>query len=856
MLLKPRLKTLTKDWSVGKKLVIGEAVLVLALLSVFTFYVASYCGGLLEENHIADMNRQVTLVKGIFEVYDHTVMESTDKFAAVLTSHFPGGFQVDPRRTVKVGGVETPTLLNGGKVLNNNFDTIDRFSRLTGTVGTIFVRSGDDFIRVTTSLKKEDGTRAVGTNLGKNHPGYAALIKGDTYLGHATLFGRDYSTKYTPIKGAAGETVAILFVGVDTTSAMNFMKQQIKAIKIGSTGYIFAIDAEDGEHQGMMLVHPYQEGKNLLSVKSADGREYVREMIKNHNGTISYYWLNKEAGETSPRLKTVVYTYYDKKKVIIAAGAYEDEVIAQAVQLRYILFGVTALFILIIVGVLHFVTLRVVVNPLRQAVHFAGVVAGGDLSTSVEIEGKDEIGQLGEALNQMVVALKQMVHRIRYTSGQVASAANAISSNSSQLAEAAHSQSAATEETSSTMTQMAVFIETVAGHAESLAGNAEGVLSSIQELGASGEEVAKNAESMACSVAEVSTTIEQMTRSIGRMSGNNQELQKVVSESSATIEELAFSIKEAAKTVEDADAVAKSAALEAGAGEQAIHQALEGMVRVGDSIDKVATSLAELDKRSGKIDDIVRVIGGIAEQSNLLALNASIQAAQAGEAGLGFSVVAEEMRTLAYQSAEAAKEIGKVIADVQADTEKTVQLGELAAREAQLSVELSGAAGKSLGAIIESIEKTTRFMSNIARMTAEQAKASNQVVRAVERMSQASDVVADTAQEQAAGSGQIRSSADIMNNLTQLVTIATREQSIAAKQITSAVYAMSAMSKQVAEATAEQKVGVKHVVSAVENISDLTQGNLTSVEQLSIATRGLSDQADGLSGLIAEFKVN
>jgi methyl-accepting chemotaxis protein len=279
------------------------------------------------------------------------------------------------------------------------------------------------------------------------------------------------------------------------------------------------------------------------------------------------------------------------------------------------------------------------------------------------------------------------------------------------------------------------------------------------------------------------------------------------------------------------------------------------MKRVAEVIEKTAESIINLDQRSEEIGNIVKVISGIADKSNLLALNASILAAQAGDAGLGFAVVAEEMRNLANQSADATKEIGKVISHVQADTGNSVRYGELMAREAHASMELSGAAGNSLNSIVKSIEQTSTLMSSIARMTGEQANASTQVIKAVEKMSHASNVLANAAREQAQGSRQIRSSVEIMNSMTVQVKIATKEQSLSARQIFDAVNVINAMTQQVANATAEQKLGGKVVVSAVENISAITQGNLVSIEQLSHATQSLSRHANDLAVMIEEFKM-
>jgi methyl-accepting chemotaxis protein len=903
------MKSKFMNFSLGMKLAIVEAMLVVVLFTAFSVYIGLYSGNLLEDNARTDLNRQVSLVKSMLEVYDHSITQSTEKFANVFTSYFPDRFQLHPERTIKVGTVDTPELTHGNKALNNDFKSIDYFTSMTGAVATVFARTGDDFVRITTSLKKQDGSRAIGTMLGKNHPAYGYLMKGESYLGRANLFGRDYSTKYLPIKGAGGEVIGLLFVGMDTTDAFKFMKEQIKGIKIGQTGYIYALNAVEGEQQGALVIHPFEEGQNILGSKAADGREFIKDMIKSREGLTHYYWKNKT--DAVAREKMVAYTYFEDWKLVIAAGAYEDELMAAVRALYFVLVAATIIIILVMVGILYYAATRLVIVPLRLAVDFSSLVAGGDLTSSIQVRSNDEIGTLGNALNQMVDSLRKMIAGIRDTSGQVASAAVQISANSAQMTKAAHTQASASEETSATMLQMAASIQTVATNADSLASNADEVSSSIQELGASSEQIAKSAEAMASSVtetsatieqmtvsiekvarssedlassvSETSSTIEQMTVSIDQVAGNSQDLQKVVVDSAAIIGQMAVSIDQVAKNVEEADTVAKNAAKEGTAGIQAGRQAAAGMARVADVIDKTSASIVNLGKRSEEIGGIVKVINEIADQTNLLALNAAIEAARAGDAGRGFAVVAEEVRKLAERSMVATKEIAQVIRQVQADTGESVKFGEIASREAKASMELTTVAGNAIENIVANIEQTSSLMSDIARMTAEQAKASSQVIRSVEKMNQATDVVAKASKEQALGGRQIRLAVERMNHITQEVSVATREQavgskqirvavenmnlvtgqvsiatkeqSLSARQIVVAVNGMNLLTQSVANATSEQKKGGEMVVTATENISELTRENLSSVEQLSRAAQSLSLQAEDLSNMVAAFRV-
>lgn len=118
---------------------------------------------------------------------------------------YPGQFHKPENKTVRVLGIDTPALMHEKEQLNSSRSKVDRYANLTGGNATVFVRDGDDFLRIATSLKKADGSRALGTYLGTKHPGYQKLIQGQVYEGYAKLFGRDYMTVYRPVKDAQAQ---------------------------------------------------------------------------------------------------------------------------------------------------------------------------------------------------------------------------------------------------------------------------------------------------------------------------------------------------------------------------------------------------------------------------------------------------------------------------------------------------------------------------------------------------------------------------------------------------------------------------------------------------------------------------
>ena len=145
--------------------------------------------------------------------------------------------------------------------------------------------------------------------LDRAHPGYKAVIEGGTYAGPATLFGRQYMTHYEPIKNTAGKVVGLAFVGMDFSNYLKQLKDTIRAMKIGETGYFYVLDARTGPNLGNLIVHPAQEGKNILDPKDSSGREFIKEILEQKNGSIRYPWKNAELGDTTAREKVAAFSH-------------------------------------------------------------------------------------------------------------------------------------------------------------------------------------------------------------------------------------------------------------------------------------------------------------------------------------------------------------------------------------------------------------------------------------------------------------------------------------------------------------------------------------------------------------------
>jgi methyl-accepting chemotaxis protein len=552
-------------------------------------------------------------------------------------------------------------------------------------------------------------------------------------------------------------------------------------------------------------------------------------------------------------------------------------------------------------------------TPVRRMLTVATAVTKGDLTDdkSLQVESVDELGTLTSSFKDMVSNLRRIVDNIQETSVQVASSAGQISANAKLITQGAQSQAQAAEETSTSMEEMAASIQTVAGNSQSLATYVEETSSSITEMGASIEQVAKSSSTLAGTVNEASATIEEMTVSIDQMAKNLENLAGTVTETSTTIEEMATSIEgvaknaetltsaagkasqrvtemaaavnDVAKIAEEADRISTKASEDARLGDEAVATTVQGMKTISETMENTTRVITSLGRRSQEIGKILEVIEEIADQTNLLALNAAIEAARAGEAGRGFAVVADEVRKLAERSVEATKEIGEVIRQVQAETGDAVETAKAGAEETREGILLADKAGLALRRISESVNRSSQLMAQIAQATSKQSSASAEVLQTVKDMNMATANVtsavrmqavgsrqireameninkimtqaAYSTREQAAGGRQVRASVENMNKIAGQVNIATKEQAEGSRQIISAVENMNRMTQQVSYATAEQKRGGELVVKAMENISEIARDNLSTVEEMSKATVNLAQQAENLAKLIAVFRV-
>ncbi|UFS71430.1 methyl-accepting chemotaxis protein [Geomonas sp. RF6] len=283
--------------------------------------------------------------------------------------------------------------------------------------------------------------------------------------------------------------------------------------------------------------------------------------------------------------------------------------------------------------------------------HIVAVTTTWDLSRTIPVETRDEIGQLAEDFNTMSRRLSELVSQVGRSSGELGRVSTDIFQAAGTVMASAEQQASSVNEASSAMTQINTSIKGVAEGVEGLSRSAHETSSSILEMAASVEEVALNAGELAQSVEEVSSAIGEMAASIKEVGSNARTLMEAAYANASSVLEMNSSIKEVELHAVETAAISEGVRRDAELGKEAVEATIVGMARIREASRVTSESVQALSRRAGDIGAMLSVIDDVAGQTSLLALNAAIIAAQSGEHGKGFAVVADEIKHLADRPA-------------------------------------------------------------------------------------------------------------------------------------------------------------------------------------------------------------
>ncbi|WP_319760678.1 methyl-accepting chemotaxis protein [Maridesulfovibrio sp.] len=456
------------------------------------------------------------------------------------------------------------------------------------------------------------------------------------------------------------------------------------------------------------VAHPVKsnlQGKDLSNLKGKDGVYSVRELARTAEaggGFVHFTWSKPGVGDSVPKLGYAA--MIPGTKYWIGTGVYIDNISKMVskvqqemhdTEMKILLFevGVSACFILLILLPVALYISRSIVNPVLEIEEAARKISSGNFDISLKVSGKNEIGKLQVALLAMAKSLKENIAEITAKEEEAEQKATEAMRASAE-AKTAHELA---EHKTSELLDAAAKIDNVV---DSISSASDNLMVQI-------EQCSTGAEDQAGRVGETASAMEEMN---------------------ASVLEVAHSASEAAEMVDKAKDMA-------GKGAEIVYRAVAGIEDISTQSEKLKTDMSYLGEQAEGIGDIINVINDIADQTNLLALNAAIEAARAGEAGRGFAVVADEVRKLAEKTMSATSDVVNVVKVIQDEARKNINNTVNSVEDISRVTTMANEAGDSLREIVNLVNDATTQVQSIATAAEQQSSASEEINRSISEIS-------------------------------------------------------------------------------------------------------------------------
>jgi methyl-accepting chemotaxis protein len=653
-------------------------------------------------------------------------------------------------------------LVNGeGKkyIVNDNFEVVDLVRELVGGTATIFQVYNDSYaIRVSTNVEEKDGSRAVGTRL-KDNVFDVTVRDGETYYGKRNLFGVNYVTAYEPVKDSDGKTIGILYVGTEEEETLDVVKNSIRDTVVGENGYMYVVDSE-----GNVLIHPTMEGENIAD------QAFFQEMLKNREGIVN---------ENNDQNVLDAYTYYEPLDWFIVSRAELSDFSGPTDTIRNTIFVVVTAFICIGAAIAILFG-RSISEPLQQVVVMIKELRNGHLSARLNIRRQDEIGIMARTMDEFAEDLQvNIVGNIKkIAKGEYVQDFNVTDEHDEirpalkiMLQSLDHLHNETIKMTDAARAgDLSVrgnedafhggYRMIIAGFNKTLESITEPVNEAMrlaryyaqgdftarfdEKIPVAGEFVAYR-DALNTIGIELSRLMKLITEEIYEgvsvLSSASSEILAVTTQLSSASLDTATTVNSTSDTVElvrkKTDLVnrktqsvsekAMKAIQVSSDGQKSVREILNGMNQIQKQMNLIGTNVIKLSEQSQAIGEIIATVTDISERSNLLAVNASIEAAKAGELGRGFAVVAHEIHELAEQSKQATAKIRMILTDIQRGVSSTVVSTEQGNESVSDAVSLTSRASEAIEVLADSIADSSKASIESASSIEEQVAGMDQI---------------------------------------------------------------------------------------------------------------------------------
>ncbi len=498
---------------------------------------------------------------------------------------------------------------------------------------------------------------------------------------------------------------------------------------------------------------------------------------------------------------------------------------------------------------------RSIALPLEQLVQGAASMAAGDLSTQVAVGSDDEVGVLARAFNAMVDSLRGLVSQVGQNTRYVASALGKLTAASSAMREEAQRQEEAVESTAESVGGIITSMHTVNSNVEALSETAIETSSAAIEMDSSIAETATHIDELSEIIETTASSVVEMTSGIREIARSADTLNQSTESTAQALELLSRSVRSVETNANESHELSDQTQSKAEQGMSAVHETVTGMMEIQDSFKGIDSIIQSLSEKSESIGAVVKVIESVVEQTNLLALNAAIISSQAGEHGRAFSVVAEEVRSLAERTASSTREIAELIESVQGGVHSAVAAMDQGTERVERGVELSSEAGRILQEIGESTQQSTRWAKEIVEATRSQAADIDQVGIAMNQVKETAMQLNRGTHEQDSASAEITRGVEQMRHLGLEVKNSAQEQRRESSLITQSVEIVAAKIKEISVETKDQSKRADQIQEALAVFREVTLQTTRRTQETAETVSDLADHAAGLEQEIDRFQV-